>query len=189
VQVFDDFINTFVSDLEIPVLMIPGNHDSVERARFGSRQMCEAGVYIFGNLEDSDKPVTLNLAGKSVSFHGMPYNDPESVRNTFDVEVRYYDSAHAYLVDQIQSAMDLDQLNILISHCFIEGCMESDSERPLSIGGAEQVDPGNFSTFDYVALGHLHQQQKRGEDYIRYAGSILKYSFSEQHHKKGVTLV
>lgn len=189
VQVFDDFLNTFVSDLKIPVLMIPGNHDSAERVRFGSRQLCEAGVYIFGKLEVVDKPVTLNLGGETVSFYGIPYNDPESVRNTFKVEVRDYDKAHAYLVDRIREVMDSDQVNVLISHCFIAGSMESDSERPLSIGGADQVSPGHFTDFDYVALGHLHQQQQRGEEYIRYSGSILKYSFSEQHHKKAVTLV
>jgi exonuclease SbcD len=40
-----------------------------------------------------------------------------------------------------------------------------------------------------VALGHLHGPQYRGAEHIRYSGSILKYSFSEEHHRKSVTLV
>jgi exonuclease SbcD len=40
-----------------------------------------------------------------------------------------------------------------------------------------------------VALGHLHGPQRIGRDTVRYAGSPLKYSFSEEKHKKSVTLV
>ncbi|MCV5223848.1 hypothetical protein OFC57_33605, partial [Escherichia coli] len=47
----------------------------------------------------------------------------------------------------------------------------------------------HFLNFDYVALGHLHQPQKKGEEYIRYSGSLMKYSFGEQNQKKGFTLV
>ena len=79
--------------------------------------------------------------------------------------------------------------NVLIGHCFLEGGEASESERPLSIGGVDQVSHKAFMAFDYVALGHLHRPQFKGEDYIRYSGSIVKYSFSEQHHNKGVTLV
>ncbi|MDA9558229.1 exonuclease SbcCD subunit D, partial [Vibrio sp.] len=79
--------------------------------------------------------------------------------------------------------------NVLLSHCFIDGAEESDSERPLSIGGSDRVSYQHFEAFDYVALGHLHQAQQRGKEYIRYSGSMMKYSFSEQHHKKGMTLV
>ena len=43
--------------------------------------------------------------------------------------------------------------------------------------------------FDYVALGHLHNPQKVGQERIRYCGTPLKYSFSEVHSKKSVTVV
>jgi exonuclease SbcD len=42
--------------------------------------------------------------------------------------------------------------------------------------------------FDYAALGHLHGNQKAGAENIRYAGSPLKYSFSECHQKKSLIL-
>ena len=59
----------------------------------------------------------------------------------------------------------------------------------MSIGGADRVSYEPCIDFDYVALGHLHSPQYKGEAYIRYSGSILKYSFSEQNQNKGVTLV
>jgi len=77
----------------------------------------------------------------------------------------------------------------VVSHCFLDGGEASDSERPLSIGGAERISPKLFEDFNYVALGHLHGPQQKGAAQVRYSGSILKYSFSEQHHKKSVTLV
>src|SRR5699024_629765 len=61
----------------------------------------------------------------------------------------------------------------------------SDSERPLSIVGTEHIAAHLFEPFHYTALGHLHQAHYVGDETIRYAGSILKYSISEEHHQKG----
>ena len=111
------------------------------------------------------------------------------VRNLSGESISTYDEAHTYLVEKILQASTRDTKNVLISHCFIDGAEESDSERPLSIGGSDRVSYQPCLAFDYVALGHLHAPQYKGAQYIRYSGSILKYSFSEQHQKKGVTLV
>ena len=59
----------------------------------------------------------------------------------------------------------------------------------LSVGGTDNVDSGVFAPFDYVALGHLHGAQHIGRETIRYAGSPLKYSFSEARQHKSVTVV
>jgi len=57
------------------------------------------------------------------------------------------------------------------------------------VGGLDNVDISAFDAFDYVALGHLHRPQEIGRDTARYAGSPLKYSFSEARHKKSATLL
>lgn len=46
-----------------------------------------------------------------------------------------------------------------------------------------------FAKFDYVALGHLHGPQSIGRESVRYAGSPIKYSFSEARQKKSVTVL
>jgi exonuclease SbcD len=173
----------------VPVLLIPGNHDSAERLRFGSRQLRQAGLHIIGELSQIHQPVKIRGSVCEACFYGIPYNDPETVRNQFGVNVSSHDEAHRFLVEQILSSKSGDFPIILISHCFIDGGDPSDSERPLSIGGADRIGYEAFTAFDYVALGHLHSPQHKGESYIRYSGSILKYSFSEQHQRKGVTLV
>jgi exonuclease SbcD len=189
VELLDEVLNKICNELGVPVLLIPGNHDSAERLRFGSRQLRQAGLHIIGDLSQIDQPVKICGSVCEACFYGIPYNDPETVRNQFGVNVATYDEAHRYLVEQIIHSKSDDSPTILISHCFLDGGDESDSERPLSIGGADRVNYEAFTAFDYVALGHLHRPQHKGELHIRYSGSILKYSFSEQHQRKGITLV
>jgi len=189
VELLDDILNQICSQMDVPVVLIPGNHDSAERLSFGSRQLNHAGLHILGDLEKVTEPVVIENGKESIHFYGIPYNDPEHVNDHYDQKLANHDEAHAYLVDKIKSSLDDKNTNVLISHCFIDGGEESESERPLSIGGADRVSTEHFKIFDYVALGHLHGPQYKGEEYIRYSGSILKYSFSEQHHKKAVTLV
>lgn len=189
VAMLDEFISRICSDMQVPVILIPGNHDGAERLRFGSRQLSSAGLHIIGDLKQVEEPVMLNSEAGEIAFYGIPYNDPETVCNLFEVDVTSYDEAHTFLVEKIKAVKNQNQQSVLISHCFLDGAQESESERPLSIGGADRVSYEPCVDFDYVALGHLHSPQYKGEEHIRYSGSILKYSFSEQNQKKGVTLV
>ena len=50
------------------------------------------------------------------------------------------------------------------------------------------MDVSLFEGFDYLALGHLHGPQRVGRDSARYAGSPLKYSFSEARHRKSMVV-
>ncbi len=190
VSLLDDVLNTICTDLSIPVILIPGNHDGAERLRFGAKQLSQAGLHIIGDLDQITQPVLLNKNNCPVSFYGIPYNDPESVRNHFGAEnISNHHAAHQYLIEKINTVKSDNTLNVLISHCFVDGAEASESERPLSIGGADAVSAELFKSFDYVALGHLHNPQHKNAEHIRYSGSILIYSFSEQLQQKGVTLV
>ena len=189
VELLDKILKTICVDLSVPVILIPGNHDSAERLRFASNQLKQAGLYILGDLGNVTEPVIIKNKHESLCFYGIPYNDPEHVRNQFDVDLSGYEEAHAYLINLIEDTKDELSANIIISHCFVDGAEESESERPLSIGGADRISAGLFKSFDYAALGHLHGPQYKNEKHIRYSGSLLKYSFSEQNQRKGVTLV
>lgn len=176
-------------DLAVPVIMISGNHDSAERLGFGAGLMQGAGLHILSDLAQVDVPVVIPHPEGDVAFYGIPYCQPEHVRSVFGENVRTFDEAHTFLVDRIKAAFQPGQRRVLLSHCFVSGAEESDSERPLSLGGADTVRWQPMRDFDYVALGHLHAPQFRGEAHIRYSGSLMKYSFSEVTQKKGVTRV
>ncbi|EJL3959654.1 exonuclease SbcCD subunit D [Vibrio parahaemolyticus] len=190
IELLNRVVKRICGELNTPMILISGNHDGAERLGFGSEQMKRSGLHIISNFEDMLTPVVIETkAAGHVAFYGMPYNDPEQVRYVYKEPVSTHDEAHKLLAEKITEQFQSEHRNILISHCFVDGAIESESERPLSIGGSARVSHEHFLNFDYVALGHLHQPQKKGEEYIRYSGSLMKYSFGEQNQKKGFTLV
>ncbi|WP_432695212.1 exonuclease SbcCD subunit D [Marinobacterium sp. YM272] len=189
VDALNAFLADFMAELCIPVIMISGNHDSAKRLRFGAPFMSGSGLYILGDIRNVSTPIEVQSQTGPVHFFGIPYHDPVEVREAFDVDTRTYDEAHTHLVQLAEQARVAGVPSVLISHCFIDGAEESDSERRLSIGGADRVSYQPLVCFDYVALGHLHAPQYKGAEHIRYSGSLLKYSFSEYRQRKGVTLV
>ena len=190
IELLNRVVKRICTELKTPMILISGNHDGAERLGFGSEQMKNSGLHIISNFEDMLSPVVITTkAAGEVALYGMPYNDPEQVRFAYKESVSTHDEAHKLLVEKITEQLQPQQKNVLISHCFVDGAIASESERPLSIGGSDRVSHEHFLDFDYVALGHLHQPQKKGEEYIRYSGSLMKYSFGEQNQKKGFTLV
>lgn len=194
VSLVDTTLNHLCNVLKIPVIMIAGNHDGPERLSFGSRQLSQGNLHITGPLTAKVETVVLEDKYGKVIFYPIPYADPATVRHVFFDEdddkennLRTHDQCMARIIQEIPEHKN--QRSVAISHCFLAGGDACESERPLSVGGAEHVSSKHFKSFNYTALGHLHSQQKRTEDTIRYSGSILKYSFSEEHHKKSITLV
>ena len=193
VALLDDVFQRIGIELNMPIILIPGNHDSAERLGFAAKQLRETGLYILSDLDKSDKAVVLTgKSGISVNFYGIAYNDPEQTRHAFDDDsIKTHNQAHTFLCQRISNnpAFDTNANNVLISHCFVNGAQACESERPLSIGGADNVDYAPMQVFDYVALGHLHSPQFKGDEKIRYSGSLLKYSFSEVKQKKSITCI
>lgn len=189
VDALNNFLTGFTEELKIPVIMISGNHDSAKRLRFGAQHMQQSGLHILGDIRDVAKPVVVDTAKGPIHFFGIPYHDPVEVREAYGCDVKSYDEAHTHLASLAEKARTADVPAVLISHCFIAGAEACDSERRLSVGGADSVSYQPLEPFDYVALGHLHGPQNKGAEHIRYSGSLLKYSFSEHKQKKGINLV
>ncbi len=90
-----------------------------------------------------------------------------------------------------RESIDFSRRNILLAHQFVtwKGMAARSDSETIFLGGAEEIDAKLFFSFDYVALGHLHSPQRVGRDAVRYAGSLMPYSFSEIRQKKGITVV
>lgn len=191
VHLLNDVLEKIVLGLGIPVIAVAGNHDSPGRLDFGSGFMKKNGYYIQGQYTKDLMPIILNDEHGEVHFHLVPYTDPSIVRTCFDdQDIRSHDDAMARTILQIKENMDSDARHVFVGHAFVTPYGEkeantSESERPLSIGGAEYVSAHHFLDFHYTALGHLHQAHHVLDKKIQYAGSILKYSASEANHKKG----
>lgn len=192
------------------VIITSGNHDSAQRLGFGRGLMAASGVHIRSALEDAWTPVELtDHHGGQLLVYGVPYLEPQlyaaelgvranhtavmtevTAKIRADAEQRQQDSSAAHRV-------------VVMAHVFASSGVASESERNIgapavaeqaldhhqqSIGGLAVVPLQILDGFDYVALGHLHGRQRLSER-VRYSGSPLRYSFSEENHAKGAWLV
>ena len=184
VELFDAFL-TGLMNMNIPVLVISGNHDSAERIAFGSDIMSVGHIYMSRAYDGKMQCVTLNDEYGPVNFYMLPFIKPSYVRPYFDEDIKDYNDAVRLVIQNAE--YDPGERNVIISHQFVTGAQTCQSEE-ITVGGLDNVDASAYAFFDYAALGHIHGPQNMG-DRIRYCGTLLKYSFSEINHKKSVTLV
>ncbi|MCI6693939.1 MAG: exonuclease SbcCD subunit D [Clostridium sp.] len=198
VELLNKYLRKIVKDLNTKIIAIAGNHDSNERIDFASSLLCDSGLYITGTLKRNIEKIVLEDEHGKINFYPIPYADVPVVRELFqDENIKNYNLAMAKIMEEINKDFNSNERNIAIAHGYItkindgniEELEESDSEKPLSIGGTDFIDYKHFEKFNYTALGHLHGPQKVASDKIRYSGSLMKYSFSEINQRKGVTIV
>ena len=186
VELFDDFI-VRMAKRSLQVFVISGNHDSADRVAFGSALLAESRVYVSPVFSGPPEPITLTDAHGPVDLYLLPFLKPAAVRHIFpDEKIESYNDAIGCVLNACTP--DPARRNVLVAHQFVAGAAVCESEEP-SVGGVDSIDVSLFEGFDYVALGHLHSPQKVGRDTVRYAGSPLKYSFSEAHQHKAALFV
>ena len=189
VNLMDDFLVELVKR-NLQVFIISGNHDSAERISYGGRVMEQSGIHISPRISGCG-PIRLEDRYGPLYIYLIPYIHPSVVREAYPEE-KITDWTQAMDVLIRNAHVDPTARNIAVAHQYVTASgvrpEECDSEQK-HIGGLDNVDYSVFDAFDYVALGHLHGPQRIGRDTVRYAGSPLKYSFSEEKHKKSVTLV
>lgn len=185
VSLFDQFL-TKLSDQEIQIIMISGNHDSPERISFGEHLLCARGVHIAGVWNRQAKRVLLG----DTEFVFLPFFKPVREEETDS------NSAVARALErywQQEQEESLEKQRVLITHFFVTDQGKepalSESETTIHVGGLDNVEASLFDGFDYVALGHIHRCQQIGERPVWYSGSTLKYSFGECGQEKCALLV
>jgi exonuclease SbcD len=190
------------------IVLISGNHDSARRLGFGSGLLDQAGVHLRTRPGALARPVMLDDEHGPVAVYGIPYLEPDAVRDELPQltgpagapEAEAAGNAaepprgHRGVLGQAVRCISADasrrqvRRRVVMAHGWVSGGMASDSERDITVGGVGQVPAGLFEEFSYVALGHLHGQQTVAPN-MRYSGSPLPYSFSEAAHRKGSWLV
>lgn len=191
VNLLNNFLNILIEKLKLKVFIISGNHDSKERLNFGSEIFKNNGLFIQTEYTGKIEKVILKDEFGPLNIYMLPYIKPIEIKNFFKNEkIETYNDAIKLIINN--EKINEKERNILIAHQFVTSGTDtperSDSEI-LYLGGTENVDSSNFDKFDYVALGHIHRPQKIGKDTIRYAGTMLKYSFSEINHNKSLVII
>ena len=180
----------------ITVAVITGNHDGADRVFAYDDLLDRSGVHIRGGYSKIGEVITLNFADGPLDLVMLPFLDPQAAPDglsegagevTADATDRRRARTHqSVLAAAIAAATPslFAPRSLAVSHAYVAGAAVSDSERQLTIGGTGTVDASLFDKFSYTALGHLHRPQTVGSrPTVRYSGTPLAYSFSEDHAK------
>ena len=190
----------------VQVILSSGNHDSFRRLSYGAAFFEASGVYLRTSLEDATRPVELTDGTLRVHVYAIPYLAPRLHATALGV-----DPTHQAVLGAVTDAIRADAAErhargegadriIVMSHATVSDTTgsdiagsadttpRSDSERDISVGGIDWVPASLFDGFDYVALGHIHKRYPVTHT-IRYSGSPLGFSFSEEHNRNGAYLI
>lgn len=180
------------------VIVTSGNHDSAIRLGYGAGLFRES-IRMITDLSRLDLPVLLEGSdGVRVAIYGIPYLDPDHARVALARGGEPLPRSHQAVVGAACERIREDLAgrpgvrSVVMAHAFVAGAEPSDSERSIAVGGVDRVAGTVFHGIDYAALGHLHGPQApecAEGSLVRYSGSPLRYSFSEEDHTKVVLLV
>ncbi len=187
------------------VAAITGNHDGADRVSPYDDLLDASGVYMRGGYEGVGRVVTHSFSDGPLQLVLLPFLEPQAAPDGFGVDARPDDGG-----DAVEAVMDRRRRrthqsvlataaewaraqltggrSLAVGHAFVMGGTVSDSERQLDVGGTGAVAAEVFQGFSYTALGHLHRPQHIGVPTLRYSGTPMAYSFSE-NHQKSLTLV
>ena len=185
VEILDRML-TGLSQRDIPVMMIAGNHDSGQRLSFASALLSKQKLHIAGEVKKNIETVTLDDPDGNgpVTFWLLPYFFTEQVEKILEDEnIHNYDTALRKLL--ARQKIDTANRNVMISHQNVTA-FGKEVERGGSesmVGGVGQIDYTAYDRFDYVALGHIHSSYHVGRKEVRYAGTPLCYHMEETRQK------
>lgn len=187
----------------VPVIVIPGNHDSATRLGVGS-DLFRDGVHVVTELTEVGTPIELQDANGPVLVYPIPFLDPDIARHELSEDggplERSHEAVMTAAMNRVRDDLAIRRASepvtraVVMAHAFVvstgsQGTERSDSERDIRVGGVECIPSAVFEGVDYVALGHLHGAQRVDGERVRYAGSPLRYSFSEVNQEKQLLVV
>ncbi|MBY6036398.1 exonuclease subunit SbcD [Fictibacillus nanhaiensis] len=197
-QMFYDTLARISQMGRCPFIAIAGNHDHPDRLAASFPLSKELGITLVGLPTLELQRIPIKRTDEMLEIAALPYPSESRLKmllsesaEELDVRKQYDDWVDSYF-KEISHHFNPGNVHVAMSHLYVAGSKESDSERPVHIGGAYTVAAESLpSQAQYVALGHLHRPQiiKRAKTEARYSGSPLSYSFSESGQSKSVTII
>ncbi len=188
-QLLDDFLDSLI-DAKIPTYIIAGNHDNPDRLCYGARMFAKQNIFLVGNYEGKIANFTQSDDYGEVNFYLLPYIRPSYVNRYLEDDEKVSDYTQAVMKVVEKTHVDFSKRNVLLSHQFLEGGhYDPEGSEEIVVGGLDNISVDAYEGFDYVALGHLHHAQNINSERVRYSGTPIKYSFSEENQKKSLTIV
>lgn len=202
VALFDDFMTQLRAALPNgEIMLISGNHDSAQRLDVFRSELSDRGIHMIGNppMQEGEtiERVTLTDDFGAVNFYLLPFVRPGMVRLVIGTKENgdnlSYPEAFSRLL--ALSPLNPDERNVLVSHQFFlpDGGDAENIERAENevkqVGNVDAIPASLIANFDYAALGHIHKPMKVGSETLRYCGTPMPYSLSEENQQKGILMV
>ena len=198
---FDIIIKLYQANVR--VIITGGNHDSIGELNAPKQVLSAINTTVVGgateNIEDQIIAVHNKKDEQALIVLAVPFLRDRDLRKNQEGQ-SYADRTEAIkagIKDHYQQLGDIcdkkykDLPIIAMGHLFAEGSSTSESERDIHVGNQAAVKGSIFSSsFDYVALGHIHRPQiVAKQDHIRYSGSPIALSFSEKGDDKSMEII
>ena len=178
---------------EMTIVAISGNHDSAVRHEVNQQVWQALGVHMIGSMHNTD-----------IHQHIIPILSRDNTLLAYVAAVPYAaqrmisDDFYQRLHEQIaQMGAEAHVPILFVGHLAASTCqstghsVDTYSNDTIYIGNIETMDIHQLgSTYDYIALGHIHKAQNL-TDRARYCGSPIAMSFDEvaRDYRHGVTIV
>jgi DNA repair protein SbcD/Mre11 len=187
---------------EIPVIAIPGNHDSAARLEALAKLFKPIGVTMVPRVLPPDAGGLVEVASKSGKEGALiaclpfvperRFGDAAALFRATEDWYQSYAEGMGRLLAAMTEPFASGKVNILLAHLFTDGAIPGGGEHQITIGIEYAISPSRLpATASYVALGHVHRPQavRGAPSPTRYAGSLLQLDFGETEQTKSVTVV
>ncbi|NOU85218.1 exonuclease subunit SbcD [Paenibacillus sp. LMG 31460] len=196
-QLFYEGIARLADGGKRQVAIISGNHDHPDRLAASGPLAAKQGITIIGLPVPDIQSIGVARTGELARLIALPYPSESRLKELLsdvaeeEVLRSKYSERVGALIRKQAASFEAGTVNLIMSHLYVLGGHETESERPIQVGGAYTVDTNALTAgAQYVALGHLHRPQNvKAASPIRYCGSPIAYSFSEAGQAKSVTVL
>ena len=180
-----------------PVLVVGGNHDNPARLEAVKPLLDLGRIRVVARAAaPADGGLTV-IESLDLKIAFLPFVSQRGIVKATEImdldpdqHAQGYEGRLRRIISALTESMGPDTVNILAGHLTVYGAEAGGGERESHIFGYA-VPPQAFpGTLSYVALGHLHRQQRvPASAPVWYSGSPMQLDFGEVGDVKGVLLV
>jgi exonuclease SbcD len=198
--VFETLVRLY--EAGIPVVAIPGNHDSALRLEALAKLLKPIGVTVVPRVVPPSDGSLIEMPSRDRSETALVacvpfvperrFGDAAALFRATEAWYQSYAEGMGRLLAAMTEPFQPDAINVLLAHLFTDGAIPGGGEHQITIGIEYAVSPSRLPpTASYVALGHVHRPQavRGAPSPTRYAGSLLQLDFGETEQTKSVAIV